>query len=747
MLITLSFSDNPLPSVMYINFADNSANVTGNILHGGLLDRCTPSLFTEFIDQTSHNTAPNATSFFLSRTNLEQWDLNSTANISSDPVRVCFCKDNEPGCEYQPPPMYVNNGEMFNVSVVAVDHLNHPIPNTIIHALISVEAGLSERQSVQSTNIDGTCTNLSYSMLSPRNLERLVVHAEGPCANIGISSSSFAVNIVPCPIGFNKSNLHCDCDPVLFPGYVSNCSIDTQSVLRKDNVWFAFVNSTEHEGFVFQRNCPFDYCLPSNKEVHVNLNVINGSDKMCAYSRSGKLCGSCKDGLSLTFGGSKCLKCSHQWLGMIIVFAIAGVLLVAFVLVCNLTVAVGTINGLIFYANIITTNRAEFFPFETPNVLTVFIAWVNLDFGFTSCFYDGMDGYAKTWLQFVFPCYILFLVVMVIFVANHSNKFAEFLRQQCNNPVAALSTLVLLSYAKFLRIIIAVFSSATLTYSDGHHETVWLFDASVPYFGWKHSLLFIAAFVLLLIGLCYTLLVLLWQWLYSQSHQKIFKRIAKFVTTLNDFMKTYQDPYTDNHRYWTGVLLLVRIILCVIIISACNDADNASISIVCIAGGLLMFKDWTGNVYKMKLRNILENSYIFNLTLFAAISLYLRESNTKGQLALACISTSIALVTFVATVFYHMYVYVLNKGKVVKKLFSRHPRKITFEFPAIVSGQYQGTLTTRPTSVSEVETPEMLATLKIEASTIEVNVVDDVCTTEEDDENKNKTSGYVILKS
>ena len=41
-------------------------------------------------------------------------------------------------------------------------------------------------------------------------------------------------------------------------------------------------------------------------------------------------------------------------------FAIAGVLLVGFLLILNLTVTVGTINGLIFYvANIVRTNHEK----------------------------------------------------------------------------------------------------------------------------------------------------------------------------------------------------------------------------------------------------------------------------------------------------------------------------------------------------------------------------------------------------
>ena len=63
-----------------------------------------------------------------------------------------------------------------------------------------------------------------------------------------------------------------------------------------------------------------------------------------------------------------------------------------------------------------------------------------------------MDAYTKTWLQFVFPAYIWVLVGLMIFISHFSQKFANLL---CSNPVSLLATLILLSYTKVLRTLIA----------------------------------------------------------------------------------------------------------------------------------------------------------------------------------------------------------------------------------------------------------------------------------------------------
>ena len=74
---------------------------------------------------------------------------------------------------------------------------------------------------------------------------------------------------------------------------------------------------------------------------------------------------------------------------------------------------------------------------ESTNPFSIFIAWLNLDFGIDfgieTCFYNGMDAYSKTWLQFVFPVYIWVLIGLMILVSHYSRRFAKLLG---NNPVS-----------------------------------------------------------------------------------------------------------------------------------------------------------------------------------------------------------------------------------------------------------------------------------------------------------------------
>ena len=94
------------------------------------------------------------------------------------------------------------------------------------------------------------------------------------------------------------------------------------------------------------------------------------------------------DSLSLALGSLHCITCSNFYILSVIPFALAGVALVAIILLLHLTVDVGTINGLLFFANIIQANHQAFFP-RSINFFTVFISWLNLDLGIETCFYDS----------------------------------------------------------------------------------------------------------------------------------------------------------------------------------------------------------------------------------------------------------------------------------------------------------------------------------------------------------------------
>ena len=355
-------------------------------------------------------------------------------------------------------------------------------------------------------------------------------------------------------------------------------------------------------------------------------------------------------------------------------------MLVLFLIVCNLTVSVGTINGLIFYGNIVRVTYAFFFL--TPRtsalkrfqqMLAVFIAWLNLDLGIETCFFYGMDAYIQTWLQFAFPFYIWTIVGIIIYLSRRSTTIVKLVG---SSAVSVLATLFLLSYAKLQRTVITAFSFTYLQnyYGDGRSLAVWLYDRNVPFLEGKHIPLFLMALVVTVFFLLPFTLLLMFAPCIQASNHFLFKRVKMKLLPLLD---AYQAPYKDKFRFWTGLMLVVRSVLLVGFgLNILGDSDINHLLTVTVLSVLLGYTGITGIAYKNTTLNILETSFHINLLLLSGWTIYNRhksnEDSSDGQSALVCTSTGVAFTAFICILFYHTCVLIkigthFNRHKVKRK--------------------------------------------------------------------------------
>ena len=642
----------------YVHLHNNYASKAGSSLYGGLLDRCSISALSDvyFYYNLSALFVPvSGVAYFQNVTYSENISL-----ISSDPVRVCFCRNETPDCDYQWPTIIVKKGYRFSIHLVAVDQVNHTVTALIRSFLSSQVAGLKEGQ--QSQRAREVCTHLFYNVYSPRDSEQLALYAEGPCNDKGISQRSVEIKFLSCtcPIGFQPSHkedsrCECDCDQNL-SSYITGCNATNSSLLIKGNIWIDYITiGVNISGYLIHPNCPYDYCLASSAPISINLNIPNGADTQCAFHHSGLLCGKCQPGYHHSISSSQCIRCSKEWIHLLITVTIgtliSGIILVGLLLILNLTVAVGTLNGMIFYANIVAAKSSTFLPFHETNFATIFLAWLNLNLGFDVCIMKGIDAYTKAWLQLIFPVYIIVLVVIVIFVGERSPRFTRFIGR--GNPVATLATLILLSYAKLLQVTINVLSFAILQYPNGSKQVIWLPDASVKYLRGKHIPLFLVAVLIVILGVVYTVLLTCWQWILRAPNKKVFGWIRN--TRLNSFMDAYHAPYVTKNRYWTGLLLLMRIIL--YLTSAMNVHHNPRdgvLSVGIIASCLVLMKIFVQDkLYKNWLIDVIEIISLFNLLLYS-LACFHALGDIVHQRVVAFASISIAFTMFVCVVLYHV---------------------------------------------------------------------------------------------
>ena len=390
------------------------------------------------------------------------------------------------------------------------------------------------------------------------------------------------VSFLHCPAGFTLTSekpFRCDCNQQLQHLPTVKCHIQDQTIIRSGLIWVGFDGN---ETVITSQQCPLDYC----KQGDINVTLHN-VDSQCNYNHSGTLCGGCQAGLSLVLGNNQCQHCSNAHIALLIPFAISGIGLVFFIKVTDLTVSQGTLNGFIFYANVIKTNEYLFFLEKTP--LTVFISWLNLDLGIETCFFNGLSAYSKVWLQFVFPLYIWSIAGLIIALSRYSDRVAKVMG---NNSVPVLATLILLSYAKLLRTIISALSFSVLTTGD-NSKVIWSADGNLDYLGPKHAPLFLAAVVtLLLLWLPYTLVLFLGQWLYRCKSQFV----TRMLINIKPFLDVHYGPMKSNHRYWYGALLLMRV--AILLLSALVPANHASAVVFCITVCSLLLANCALIVYQ-----------------------------------------------------------------------------------------------------------------------------------------------------
>ena len=638
-----------------INLNENHANSSGDDLFGGLLDRCT----VNFVANLS------GVVYFKEIRNM------SFDTVSSEPVRICPCNNSKKDCGHLTHTVPVRQGDRFTISVVAVDQVSHPVP-AVLHSSFR-EVSLPVSQTLR--KIGSVCSTLEYevSFLNVGEDHELTLYAEGPCTHKDISKLLIIVNVIACSCapGFMPTDRHTECICIcdrrdkLFSEYIKKCNSSTESVIREGTFWITYLhhNDSGLSHFFIFPYCPMDYCHPSSKSVSINFNHPDGSDAQCTNNRAGILCGSCQASYSLSLGTSRCIKCPDNWYGQFVGITIAalfaGVVLVLLFLWLNLTVAVGTLNSVIFYANIIDANRSMYFV-KTYTHILVFVSWLNLDLGIDACFFEGMDTFTKTWIQLAFPTYIIFLVIVIISISSCSFKFSSILGKK--SPVETLATLILLSYTKFLEIIITSLSFVSFKYPNSTRTYQWLPDASVDYGKGKHIALICVSILILTFGLIYTVLIFSWQWLHYCPTLKFLSGSKR--SKLHIFISTYHTPNTAKHRYWTGLLLLVRVI--VYLISTFSISADPRITLlftIVIVCCLQMYKTaFKVRVYRTCLLSAMESFVFFNIAIFTTITWYTFDDQCNKnkeilQRVASIISVGAIIFSCLLVVSFHIYKY------------------------------------------------------------------------------------------
>ena len=660
-------------------FVNNTADISGDVLYGGNIDYC---MNKPDFDHIFHY--PQQTGLSV---------------VSSDPIQVCFCESDRQNCSIASINIMVMPGINVNISLATVG-LRNGLTEGVIKLTISDSSSTLQ---TDYNRIKSICTNVTFKLRSNSSLNTTQVYVtlersvseplSDPLAKV------IKVTIESCPIGFPLVNDTCICNPELNSPSIT-CDINTQILTRDGDMWIGYKNDLDC--LIVYPNCPFDYCNSSNISF-----TFNYPSKQCLLNRSGILCGQCAEGLSLMLGSNQCGQCTNYNIVFIILFAVAGIALVAFVIVLNLTVSVGTINGLIFYANVVKIYEATIFPNGSIPILSQFISWLNLDLGIKTCFFDGMNSCSKTWLQFIFPGYVWFLLMLLIILSQYSSKVVRLMGRQA---IPVLATMILLSYTKLIRTVFQILRYTNIECSGENNVMLlrWYIDANVQYLrdDCHVSLFLFSLVVLILLIIPYTIYLLTIP-LFEGPLSKYLCCYHK-STYMKAFFDAYGGPYKDKCRFWTGFLLLVRVVLA-LVVSLDTEATVQLDMLTSLLVLIILMYIFLRRVYRYVPLFYLELFFIINLLFLVHMNLQTSE-NSKRQVS-SILLMSISFVVFCGIIFYHVWNCLLKshlkqpiaKVKKIFKTYSPPSSSNNMENPSIRPGSPSVECTTTSVSVVSVE--------------------------------------------
>ena len=520
-----------------IKFSGNTAPM-GSIWFGSTLETCPWA--SPFRQQYAPNVNTTLLEIFY-----EQDSLNITTpfhfDVAPDSAKVVTTETNmiviDTSVQSAVP------GKLFYVKVAALDRFNRTVPT-----LLTTNA----RTLMPTDYIDSSLGFSRYWFNQELNFSVVPMRIFGPngTGNVtvllysldSLTQSRLTVNLLNCSHGFYPHDGRCVCNYIFKYSRV-DCNESSQNFTVPNDLWIG--PSPDDSLMIY--DCQIDYCKPGAREVAPPDYDVQCRD---GYNRGGVLCGGCKDGFSIIFGGNKCLKCGNAYLTLLVYFAIAGVAVIASIVILQVTIAEGYLNGMLFYANIVSL-YVPFFLFEhsTQRNLFLLVSYLNLDLGIEVCFFDGMNTLARTGLDLVFPAYLYVLMFIIVILANRSQRFSARFTRNKFSAAKLFATLILMTYTSILQTCSEILGVARVTNFQDEHFYLWRADPNQLYFHGWHALLVVISIVLVFLFIIPVPFIL------------ILPAVAlkiRFVTRFKPVYDAFWAPFKTRYRFWVGLRLLLR---------------------------------------------------------------------------------------------------------------------------------------------------------------------------------------------
>ena len=674
-------------NVEQVMFSDNEARRAGISIYA-------EPIFSCYINNSDFLKSPNETlEYYYQYFNFTKTKSNSSSLLQISTISQTLIE----GADMRPP-LNIYPGQEIYYCISARDALDRNVYSTIAIDIVrnysqhniskTIKLWLSFDDQEQLIQEGKNCTNISVTVHINDNSTIIygkIIFSQYRQPRILTKS----VKIYPCPLGFdlNKTIGVCELSSPfdnlrkhhqLTVPIIGNVSSQTITRLFTFISWAGTVeyeNKTKTQ-FGVSLACPIGYCnsnhtllyfysgdLSSSVSFKLSDGITDYHPPLCLYQREGTLCGRCSEGLSVVFGSTECQHCSNAWIASVSIYLVTGPLLIYLLYALKLTLTSGTLNGIIFYAQaancgLLDMLRYHYFKSSIDRLsgFAIFIIHVlNLETGLPRCFYNGMTELWKAFLTFMFPLYLLTIVIVLIILSRFSPKLSN---RIAHSSVQVLVTVVHLSFSKLLLQLINVMTYAEVYTSNDVHY-VWYLDGTVKYGGYSHRILMIVTLIIVL-GLLLPYVLLL-----------LFSKPLRPLTCTNKYLRPLLEaihaPYKEGKQYW----FILRLLLLCAMYGVYAKYRATDLYSLFFATNLMLVIFLVIQAYikpfRSKLINLLDSGLVMNITLIYLTYWYFFQK--KDPLMIKIISFSSVFVTFVTLVMVIVYhvLWVCRKLNIVKR--------------------------------------------------------------------------------
>ena len=400
------------------------------------------------------------------------------------------------------------------------------------------------------------------------------------------------ISFLPCPPGYyhNESTLSCTCSVDTSHSYkaITKCYHATFTVHIQHQYWAGYIGAHEPTN-LHTAVCPFPLCALHITYSHYNRLPNRTGDLegvMCGETRRGILCGECQENYSVYYHSQhfKCDKedlCTWGIVFYILSEIIPVVVLFVVVIAFNIRLTSGSMNGFIFYSQMLHTIQIMLITSDTD--LDIFSAvmysttygLLNFDFfniePLSFCLWKGSTVMDVLAFGYVTTTFSLCLVIFLVICLKYCRACRLTTKRKINISFThGLTAFLCLSYTKCTTVTTYILAGIYLTKEGGKTGNLVTFFGGLPYMSGEHlryaipAIFFLFTIILplpiLLISYPLTLHLLS---MCGLSEHWIVVRILRGIRIhqLMPLLDSFQSCFKDKMRFFAGLYFLYRLLL------------------------------------------------------------------------------------------------------------------------------------------------------------------------------------------